>query len=515
MNTFIFTYLFVLACTVSASGADFASGTVYHDANRNQKRDAGEKGIPKISVSNGTEITETDDQGRWQLPSSDDVIFFVLKPTGWMTPLNDHLLPQFHYIHKPNGSPPSRYAGTKPTGPLPKSIDFPLHKQKEPAKFRTIFFGDPQPRNQTEIDYIANDVVAELIGTDAMFGVTLGDIMFDDLNLFGSLNGSIALIGIPWFNVIGNHDLNFEAKEDHLSDETFERVYGPPYFSFDYGKVHFIVLDNVEWFHDATRKRNAYRGGFGERQLTFVKNDLKRVPEEKLVVLMMHIPLTGTKDRQGLYRLIENRPYTLSISGHTHRQTHMFIGKEDGWQGKEPHHHIVNVTVSGSWWKGAKDERGIPHATMSDGAPNGYSIITFDGQKATFDFKAARFPASHQLRIHAPIAIKETDAKRTQVYVNVFSGSKKSTVKLRVGNRKWFDLKKVSEVDPHYLALRDAEIKSKSGGKPMGGGSPSDHLWKGSLPLNLPIGIHLLEAITKDMYGREFKATRVMRIEKN
>jgi hypothetical protein len=513
MNTYIFTYLFVLACTVSASGADFANGIVYHDANRNMKRDTGEQGIPKVAVSNGVDIVETDAQGRWQLPSSDDIIFFVLKPSGWMTPLNDHLLPQFHYIHKPNGSPPSRYAGTKPTGALPKSIDFPLHKQEEPGKFRAIFFGDPQPRNQTEIDYIANDIVAELIGTDAKFGVTLGDIMFDNLDLFGSLNGSIALIGIPWFNVIGNHDLNFEAKEDHLSDETFERVYGPPYFSFDYGKVHFIVLDNVEWFHDAKRKRNAYRGGFGERQLTFVKNDLKRVPEEKLVVLMMHVPLTGTQDRQGLYRLIEKRPYTLSISGHTHRQTHRFIGEEDGWQGKEPHHHIVNVTVSGSWWKGAKDERGIPHATMSDGAPNGYSLITFDGHKATFDFKAARFPASHQLRIHAPVAIDQADVLGSQVYVNVFSGSEKSSVKLRVGKGNWSELKKVREVDPYYLALREAEIKAKSTGLAMGGGSPSDHLWKGKLPHKLSVGVHLLEAVTKDMYDREFRATRVLRVK--
>ena len=40
----------------------------------------------------------------------------------------------------------------------------------------------------------------------------------------------------------------------------------------------------------------------------------------------------------------------------------------------------------------SKDERGIPHTTMRDGAPNGYSIITFDGAKATFDFKASRFP---------------------------------------------------------------------------------------------------------------------------
>ena len=47
----------------------------------------------------------------------------------------------------------------------------------------------------------------------------------------------------------------------------------------------------------------------------------------------------------------------------------------------------------------------------------------------------------------------------------------------------------------------------------MGGGSPSDHLWKGPLPVNLAAGVHLLEAVTKDMYGREFRVTRVLRVE--
>ncbi|MBT4224642.1 MAG: metallophosphoesterase [Opitutae bacterium] len=498
---------------ISKASVEYASGIVYHDSNRNQQRDRGESGIPNVGVSNGLEIVETDARGRWRLPSSDDSIFFVLKPSGWMTPLNEHQLPRFHYIHKPNGSPPSRFPGTAPTGALPNSIDFPLHRQSEPGKFRAVFFGDPQPRNQTEVDYIANDVVAELIGTDARFGVTLGDILFDDLSLFGSLNSTIALVGIPWFNVIGNHDLNREALVDHHSDETFESVYGPPYYSFDYGKVHFIVLDNVDWHHDEKTKRSGYRGGLGERQLQFVANDLSRVSDNKLVVLMMHIPLTGTKDRKELYRLIDKRPYTLSISGHTHRQTHTFIGESDGWEGKEPHHHIVNVTVSGSWWKGAKDDRGIPHAIMSDGAPNGYSLITFDGHRATFDFKAARFPASHQLRIHAPVVIDAKESGKTQVYVNVFSGSVKSTVRMRVNRGDWIELKKTREVDPYYIELREAEIQAKSTGLPMGGGAPSDHLWKGILTCDLPAGTHLLSAVTKDMYDREYSVTRVLRVK--
>ena len=283
-----------------------ASGTVFNDANGNGQREPDEKGLAGVGVSNGEAIVETDADGRWQLPVTDDTILFVLKPSGWMTPLNAHKLPPFHYIHKPKGSPPSRFPGSKPTGPLPKSIDFPLRKQVEPDQFRAVFFGDPQPTSQTQIDYIANDVVAELVGTDAKFGVTLGDIMNDNLSLFSSLNRTVALIGIPWYNVIGNHDLNFEAKLDEHSDETFERIYGPAYYSYDYGKVHFIVLDNVDWYHDEARKRSAYRGAFGKRQLAFVKASLARVPKDRLVMLMMHI-LTGTGDRQTLYRLIEKR----------------------------------------------------------------------------------------------------------------------------------------------------------------------------------------------------------------
>lgn len=506
-------FIFLFVCCLSVMAADFATGTVFHDANKNGNRDAGEKGLPNIAVSNGKEIVETDEKGNWKLPASEDVIFFVIKPSGWMNPLNKHKLPQFHYIYKPKGSPVSRHRGTPPTGPLPQSIDFPLHKQDEPDKFRAVFFGDPQPRNQTEIDYIANDIVAELIGTDAKFGVTLGDIMFDNLSLFGSLNQTIALIGIPWYNVIGNHDLNFEAKLDRYSDETFERVYGPPYYSYDYGKVHFIVLDNVDWNHDAQRNRATYRGAFGNQQLAFVKADLARVPKDRLVMLMMHIPLTSTGDRKDLYRIIENRPYTLSISGHTHWQAHQFIDRGDGWMGAKPHHHIVNVTVSGSWWKGAKDERGIPHTTMRDGAPNGYSIITFDGSKATFDFKAARFPKSHQLRIEAPIAIKSTDSAKTVVYVNVFSGSEKSTVKLRVNDGPWLNLKKTVEIDPYYARLREEEIKNKVPGPELNSPTSSSHLWKGPLPANLPKGAHTLHAVTRDMYGREFSAKRVLRVE--
>ncbi|MBT5379983.1 MAG: hypothetical protein HOL08_13085 [Opitutae bacterium] len=74
-------------------------------------------------------------------------------------------------------------------------------------------------------------------------------------------------------------------------------------------------------------------------------------------------------------------------------------------------------------------------------------------------------------------------------------------------------MKKTREVDPYYIELREAEIQAKSTGLPMGGGAPSDHLWKGILTYDLPAGTHLLEAVTKDMYDREYSVTRVLRVK--
>ena len=489
--------------------AERAQGRVYHDENGNERLDPGELGLPGIRVSNGRDIVATDQAGQWFMEVEPDDIVFVIKPSGWMTPVGENQIPRFYYIHKPQGSPKSKFPGVAPTGPLPPSVDFPLYRQSEPDRFQVIFFGDPQPRNQREIDYIAHDVVEELVGSNARFGVTLGDILFDDLALFDSLNATVALIGVPWYNVIGNHDLNMDSPNDRYSDETFHRIYGPNYYAFDYGKVHFIVLDDVEWLGAG----KSYRGGLDADQLRFVANDLKSVPEDQLVVLSMHIPLGGIGNRRELYRLIEDRPYTLSLSGHTHWQAHQFIGEQDGWMGDKPHHHIVNVTVSGSWWKGLPDEVGIPHTTMRDGAPNGYSILSFDGHEATFDFKAARQPASYQLNIHAPESVSRAKLSESFLWVNVFAGSEKSQVRFRVaGSFSWIEMTMVAAPDPNYVLVREREMAMKPAPPELNAPIDSAHLWRTALPADLSAGTHRIEVSTIDMYGREFRASRVLRV---
>lgn len=510
------TTLILLTLATHVSAQQTATGIVFYDTNLNKIFDPGETPLPDVRVSNGREIVRTGADGRYQLPVDDDTILFVIKPKGWRNPFNKDMLPQFYYIHKPNGSPKSHFPGVPPTGPLPASVDFPMYPQDEPEVFKALFFGDPQPRNQKEVEYVYHDVIEQLIGTTASFGVTLGDIAFDNLDTLDTQNQGIAMLGIPWYSVIGNHDLNNEATTDKDSDETFHRIYGPNYYSFDYGNVHFIALDDVEWSREPDQKSGKYQGGLDEAQMEFIRNDLALIPEDQMVVLMMHIPLVQIGNRAELFRLIEKRPLCVSISGHTHYQEHLFLEGKDGWHGPQPHHHIINVTVSGSWWSGVPDEYGIPHTMMRDGAPNGYSVMTFDGKKYDWEFFAARRPAEYQLHIHAPETLP-VDRTSTEILVNVFGGSDRSKVEIQVGkDAPWIPLAKVMRRDPVFLDLKEKEHENR--GKPgLGRQLPdpiaSPHLWQGATPPGLSPGTHLISIRTTDMFGKTYTGDRIIRVK--
>ena len=147
-----------------ADAGPFAKGRVFLDANEDGKFNDGDQPFESVRVSNGKEIVQTDNKGMWKLPLEEDAIFFIIKPSGFQSKLSENNLPRFYYIHKPNGSPKLRFPGSKPTGALPESIDFPLYPSNEPEDFQMLLFGDPQPRNNQEVDYIAHDVIAQLIG---------------------------------------------------------------------------------------------------------------------------------------------------------------------------------------------------------------------------------------------------------------------------------------------------------------------------------------------------------------
>jgi hypothetical protein len=321
------------AAEAGAPAAVTAQGTVFEDADGSGRRNAGSRGVPGVMVSNGRDVAVTDAEGHWSLPAREGDSLFVIKPTGWMTPIAPETnLPRFSYIYEPQGTPAGlglRYPGIAPTGPLPASIDFPLHRQTEPTQFNVVLFTDPQPESLNELGYVRDDVVAQVTGIDARFGITTGDIMFDDLSAYGRSNRIVGSLGLPWYNCCGNHDMNYEAPDNSFSRETYKGVYGARYSAFQYGGVTFFLLDNVDYLGN-----HSYQGRFGPDQLGFIRQVLAHVPNDQLVVLCMHIPLRtlagdgpaiAATDWQDFLGVIAGRPATVSFSGHTHTNEHHYL----------------------------------------------------------------------------------------------------------------------------------------------------------------------------------------------
>jgi hypothetical protein len=511
------------------AAARTASGVVFEDRSGTGRRQAGDPGIAGVLVSNGCEVVRTDAEGRYALPVGDDTIIFVIKPTGYAVPVERGvMLPRFYYIHQPQGTPAQlglRDRGIAPSGPLPASIDFALRKLDEPGRFDVLMFTDPHAGSPAEIDFIRDDVVNPLIGTKAAFGLTTGDIMSDDLSLYGRYNRIIGQLGVPWHNIVGNHDLNLDAPDGRYSRETFKQTFGPTHYAFEFGGALFLMLDNVDYL-GAGAPGCRYRGRFGKRQLAFVANVLAATPADRLVVAAMHIPLrtylepddpaSNTVDGAAFIKLLRDRP-AISFSGHMHTTEHHYLGGE----AREPHHHHVMTAVSGSWWSGPYDHRGVAVADSQDGTPSGFHVLSVDGNRATTRYQPAKEPNGRQVRIvldseshragkatandfrmsqlvGSPIA--EDAAGTTDLLVNVFDGGPRTTVDYRIGERSPVRMGRERRPDPF---VKEVFARNQATKKPWVKAEPCSHLWVARLPADLEAGTHCIRVRVTDEYGRE------------
>ncbi len=501
-------------------------GVVFHDANADGLKNNGERGIPNVQVSNGWQVTSTNKHGKWQLeiPTPDEFgqrfEIFVIKPRDWMTPLDENLNPNYYYVHRPNGSPTEhQYSGSSASGKLPKSINFPLVPQAEGDELRVLMYGDPQPRNLTEVAWMKQDVVEECRDFDGAFGMALGDIAFNDLSILPNVAAALAESGVPWWMVLGNHDINFDAANDSLANETFIANFGPANYAFNWGPVHFLVLDDVDWVipEEITAEQGAhYEARFSEQALEFARNDLALVPKDKLVVAAMHIPLRGVENSAGLLELLGEFKHSVSVSGHTHTQRVDELGEQHGWPKEENHSHVVHVTACGSWWTGQPDERGIPHTLMRDGSPNGWLEWTFNDGEWMFDFRAAGMEPEKQMHVlvgeptHEPpnsLQRFRFDQQLLPIWVNVWNGDTRNKVEMRFNSSsEWLKLGRIDQVDPIYAKLFKEEEKIR-GERWLKMPEPqsSTHLWFGNFAFpDIWDGPSTIEIRVTDRWGRRF-----------
>ena len=533
------------ASALFAPGSTFAQppavarGVVFEDRHGDGRRRPGSAGIPGVMVSNGRDVTPTDADGAWSLPVEPGDAIFVVKPAQWTTRTSLGGVPQFSYMHQPEGSAQhlhSPYPVVAPTGALPASLEFPLLRQEERAEFEALLISDTQPENVTELGYVRDDIVAAILDVGAAFGINHGDVVADDLSLYPRYLQILNSTRLTWHHCPGNHDINYTAVDDACSRETWKRTFGPRHYAFQYGEAAFFVLDNVEYLG-----QGRYRGAFGPSQLAFVRNVLKRVPAEQLVVLSMHIPLRchldpgnpadTTADWRELLDLLAGHPHAVSFAGHLHATEHHYLprGQDLTGGGPRPHHHHVLTAACGSWWSGPCDHRGIPFADSTDGTPNGFHVLAVAGRRYATRFVPAVTKTPAQLRVMVDGPHRRAEAAgvagagshrlglsvpvdaigASRVIANVFDGGPTTRVELEVaGHAERTAMGPVSMPDPLMVDLFKGEAPRKSWVQAVA----CSHIWQGALPPTLRPGAHVLVVRAWDEYGRAHVAKAVLEV---
>lgn len=354
---------------------------------------SGGAGVPGVAVTDGVSVVTTNLSGHFTLVADGAQPFVAAStPAGYRIPVSQHGTAAFYRRLAPDAG--SEMSAEFELEPLPESD----------AAHAFLVLADPQTQNAFEVGRLHGETVPDVRATLRQldlpaFGVGLGDIMFDDLTLFPEYERAVHDMGVPFFQVLGNHDLVLEAASDDESQRTFQRHFGPTYYSFDRGEVHYVVLDDVLWVG------RDFLGYVGQRQQDWLEADLTRVERGHTVVVFLHIPVLSTRsvrngaaatnskesltNREALYRLLE--PYRAYVlSGHTHEH-------ERHRDGGVRHH--VHGTVCGAWWSGD---------ICWDGTPNGYSVYQVSGSELRWYYQATGQPRDRQMRLYPPGADPNT-----------------------------------------------------------------------------------------------------------
>ncbi len=277
------------------------TGRVYVDTNGNGQYDKNEKGVKDVVVSDGLNVTKTNADGTFKLSGHNRERFiFITTPSGYQT-INTH----YKAIDKQTGN--YDFGLKHSEGRIAQNGSHKFIQLTDTEIFNTK---DHEDWIGNIRDYGINEQVAFIIHT--------GDICYENglkkhIKLMNSNN-----MGCPVFYCIGNHDL-IKGK---YGEELFESIYGPVYYSFDFGNVHYIVTPMASGDHKpGYTKEDVYK---------WLKNDLAYVPKGKPVIVFNHDLLTsedkfifGINDK----KQINLNDYNLKawLYGHWHNQ---FVRKQ-------------------------------------------------------------------------------------------------------------------------------------------------------------------------------------------
>lgn len=262
---FMFKSLFitlVLSAGITVSLPAQITGKVFLDANGNGVCDPGEKGMAGVCVQDGLNVVVTGEDGIFRLPGHEDVRFVSLTPPG------GYQASPAHYV---------AYAGPEK--------QYCLGLAKNPVRTAGAYSFVQITDTETSLYGEWVDNLKEYVKTNpSAFVIHTGDICYEAHQDFHGKYLRSADVGVPVYYCVGNHDL----RAGKYGEELWQSYFGPVWYSFDAGNVHYVVTPMLGGDHAPSYRRGDI--------IRWLKNDLKWVKPGKKVVLFNHDLWFGEKD---------------------------------------------------------------------------------------------------------------------------------------------------------------------------------------------------------------------------
>ena len=484
IKLFSFLSIFLLS-VVETAAQSTAEGKVFLDTNGNGRYDRGEQLLAGIPVSDGCRVVTTDAKGRYRIQVGQGSSLFPILPSGYTM----------------SGARLVNSAFISPERVARRGNDFALCANPTGSNFRLNVLGDIQVSNGQELEYASRTILPELMGTDSTeVNLFMGDLVNNNLSLYPYLRGLIERLPSRSYTVVGNHDRDVDTVLWRQT-ASYCAQFGAQTYAFNQGDVHFIVLNNVYG-----KGARGYEGRLTDSQLQFVRADLAHVDPSRLVVLVMHIPLSVTRNSDSLFAAVGSRP-VLALTAHLHRVMRTF------------HHYGGNTipelgagATCGFWWVGERDWQGVPMALQQGGTPRNYFVIDFNGPHYTFRCKGVGLDAAQQMTVHitgidtldAHLRDMQTVASR-QALFTVWGGCDSTQVRCRIDGGRWTVCRKTAVMDPNAARVREQNL-SKGYPTPYSRRNPirkqeSPQIWSIPLSEQQSHGAHVIEVEASDAYG--------------
>lgn len=433
-------------------------------------------GVENVVVSDGAEVTVTNEKGIYQLKSAKKWGYvFISVPSGYEVP-SVGVLPQFH-------------RALKNSADVVERADFKLEKVDGQDSYKIFMLGDMHLANRTgELGQFAQftsdltDYMTRHKG-EKMYALTLGDMTWDLYwysnsyyfpQYLNTVNSQIKNLQI--FHTMGNHDNDFQTRSDYDAAVKYVDQICPTYYSFNIGKVHYVVMDDIDCSsYDGSTSRN-YVKSLSAEQLDWLAKDLSYVAKTSPVVVAMHAQVfypttSGFKidhDPVNTLRLFDILDgYTVRfVTGHTHKLFNVTPDAPivDGHNFRE----YNSGSVCASWWWSGNLTPGIHIGT--DGTPGGYGIWDVTGTDFQCLYKSTGWPEEYQFRsydlnnVHfsmADVPLMPSDISASvknayMQYVNAYPQNNDNEVLINIWN--WNSDWTLSVVDENRKTLPYTEV---------------------------------------------------------